>query len=251
MKILDAHFNRVFNNHKSVRFEILDTLDDCDTMFGEDRDISYAEFEQALNGLANDKAPGENGVSPNLLKALDDENRKVIYGFIVDFWEGETDYESWHSGLLCIIPKPGKDKTDPNNCRGINLMDVVSKILSRILFKILEKNGTKFQFGGTPSVGCREGVFTLKTLLHLRRNHGLSTHVAFIDLVKAYDTADHKLLIKVLKKFGAPPKLCSIVERLYTDLKVVFKMGALRTEIKQGVGVRQGEIWPMFCVSLS
>ena len=60
-------------------------------MFGEDRDISYAEFETALIGLANDKAPGENGVSPNLLKALDDENRKVIYGFIVDFWEGETD----------------------------------------------------------------------------------------------------------------------------------------------------------------
>ncbi|KAL7533253.1 hypothetical protein ACHAWF_004429, partial [Thalassiosira exigua] len=98
----------------------------------EDRDISYVEFEKALVGLANDKAPGENGVSPNLLKALDDDNRKIIYDLVVDFWEGK-DHESWNSGLLKIIPKAGKDETDPNNFRGINLMDVVSKVMSPIL----------------------------------------------------------------------------------------------------------------------
>ena len=89
-------------------------------------------------------------------------------------------------------------------------MDVISKVLSRIvnkrLFKLLDKYAAKFQFGGTPGVGCREGIITLKTEIHTRRNHGLGTHVAFIDLVKAYDTANHKLLIKMLKKFGAPPK---------------------------------------------
>ena len=113
-------------------------------------------------------------------------------------------------------------------------MDVISKVLSRIvnkrLFKLLDKYATKFQFGGTPGVGCREGIFTLKTAIHTRRNHGLGTHVAFIDLVKAYDTANHKLLIKMLKKFGAPPKLCAIIERLYKDLKVVFKIGKKRSK---------------------
>ena len=64
--------------------------------------------------------------------------------------------------------------------------------------------------------------------------------MAFIDLVKAYDTANHKLLIKILEKYGAPPKLRSVIERMYTNLKVVFKIEKNKIEILQSVGVRQG-----------
>ena len=72
----------------------------------------------------------------------------------------------------------------------------------------------------------RRKTFTLKTILHTRRNHGLSTHVAFIDLIKAYDTANHNLLIHILcKVWSTVCKLCKVVERLYNDLKVVFKIG--------------------------
>ena len=49
-------------------------------------------------------------------------------------------------------------------------MDVISKVMSRILdkrlFKLLNKYSTKVQFGGTPSVGFRECIFTLKTAIH-------------------------------------------------------------------------------------
>lgn len=124
-------------------------------------------------------------------------------------------------------------------------MDIASKVLSIILnkwlFAILDFNGTKYQFGGTPGVGCTEGNFTLKTLLHTRHNHNLATHAVFIDLVKACDTANHKLLLKVLRKYGVPQKLIDAVERLYCDLQVVFKIGKHNTEILQGVGVRQGD----------
>ncbi len=81
----------------------------------------------------------------------------------------------------------------------------------------------------------------MKTLLHTRRNHNLGTYVAFIDLVKAYDTANHELLVQILKKFGAPTKLCLVIERLYKDLKAVLKIGKRKLEIMQGVGVRQGD----------
>ena len=121
-------------------------------------------------------------------------------------------------------------------------MDVLSKVLCRILhkqlFKLLEKNGINFQFGATPKTGCREGIFTLKTALHIRRNHNLGTHVAFIDLVKAFDIADHELLIRVLKKYGAPPKLCDCIKRLYERLMIAFKLGKIKIEILQTVGVK-------------
>ncbi|KAL7507621.1 hypothetical protein ACHAXN_005486, partial [Cyclotella atomus] len=90
-------------------------------------------------------------------------------------------------------------------------------------------------------VGCQEGNFTLKTLLHLRRQHNLPSFVAFIDLVKAYDTANHCLLIELLAKYGAPPEFCSIIKRLYSGLTVVINLDGKKITIPQSSGVRQGD----------
>jgi hypothetical protein len=108
------------------------------------------------------------------------------------------------------------------------LMDVCSKIFSSVMngraFHLLQLHGTKFQFGGTPTLGCQHGLFTLKTLLNAHKNHHLPSFVAFVDLVKAYDTANHELLIKILKKYGAPPKFIAAIKKMYTNLTVVLKI---------------------------
>ncbi len=53
-------------------------------------------------------------------------------------------------------------------------MDVCSKIFSSVMngraFKLLEQHGTGFQFGGTPELGRRDGLFVLKTLLTMQKN---------------------------------------------------------------------------------
>jgi hypothetical protein len=88
------------------------------------------------------------------------------------------------------------------------IMDVCSKIFSSVMngqaFRLLELHGTKFQFGGTPGLGCQDSLFTLKTLINAHKNHHLPLFVAFVDLVKAYDTANHDLLLCILGKYGAP-----------------------------------------------
>ena len=124
-------------------------------------------------------------------------------------------------------------------------MDVCSKLFSTIMnehaFELLKASGTPFQFGGTPELGCSDGLFTIKTLLNMRKNHNLASHVAFVDLVKAYDTANHELLLKILVKYGAPPKFVKAVETVYQDLTVVLKIEKEKYEIGQSVGVRQGD----------
>ena len=180
-----------------------------------------------------------------MIKALDRENRRVLYRYVNNFFVGNSDFESWHRGLLVWIHKSGRPADDPNNYRGINLMDVLSKVLCRIvnkrLFILLDKYATKLQFGGTPETGCGEAVFTLKSALHARRNHSLGTYVAFVDLVKAYDTANHALLLQILEKFGAPPELVDCIRRLYVDIKISLKIGKEKLEILQTVGVKQGD----------
>ena len=124
-------------------------------------------------------------------------------------------------------------------------MDVCSKIFSYIinerLYLLFDKHGIRTQCGATPNVGCQDGSFTLKSLLHLRHQHNLPIFVAFVDLVKAYDTTNHQFLIDILRQYGAPPKLCNAIERMYQNLVVIVKVGNEERKIPQTVGVRQGD----------
>ena len=121
------------------------------------------------------------------------------------------------------------------------LMDVCSKIFSSVMnnhaLRLLELHGTRFLFDGTPELGCRDGLFTLKALLSARRNHNLVSYVGFVDLAKAYNTANHELLFCLLEKYGAPPTFVAGVKRIYTDNIVVLKIEKEVQEIPQEVGV--------------
>ncbi|KAL7531695.1 hypothetical protein ACHAWF_003870, partial [Thalassiosira exigua] len=154
-------------------------------------------------------------------------NLQKVFDFITDFWEEEADYEEWHEGQGVPVPKI-PDPENPNKYRIVNLMDGIPNLAS-----------TWDQFGATPEMGCQDGSFVLKSLLHLRRQHNLDTFVVFADLVKAFDTSNHELMIDILERYGAPPKFCNAIQRLYDNLKVVLKIGKEKAEIGQGVGIRQ------------
>ena len=102
---------------------------------------------------------------------------------------------------------------------------------------MLDKHGTRFQFGGAPEIGCRDGLFTLKALLNARHNHDFASYVGFDDLVKAYDTANQVLLIDILRKYGAPPKFTMAIETIYQNNTCFLKIENEVAEIPQTVGV--------------
>ena len=112
-------------------------------------------------------------------------------------------------------------------------------ILCTRLFKIIKLHGVKYQFGSTPGVGCQDGRFTIKTLLQLRHTHNLPTWVLFTDLVKAFNTSNHVLIIKVLQRYGCPPNLRSAIERMYNNSIFILKIDKAYTTIPLEAGVKQ------------
>ena len=227
MYIFSMHFHKVLNNNTPFDDSVLDLIEQkpCHTTI--DTPITFREVKNAINKLKKGKAAGLNGISPEALKAMDVTPQRIVHKHVSDFFDGTTDHEGWHKSQCVPVPKKG-DLSDPNKWQGIMLIDMCSKVFSSILttraFKLLDLHGTRFQFGGTSGLGCRDGLFTIKALLNARRNHDLATYVGFVDLVKAYDTANHALLLHILERYGAPPKFVAAIQTIYTDNICVLKI---------------------------
>ncbi len=107
-------------------------------------------------------------------------------------------------------------------------MDVCSKIFSMVMndhaFCLLALNGTHFQFGRMLEVGCRDRLFILKALLNARHNQDMGSYVGVVDLVKAYDTANHELHFRLLTKYGAPPTFVAMIRKIYTSNVLVLRL---------------------------
>ena len=125
----------------------------------------------------------------NSFKSMSEEKLCHHFDFITEFWEDKVDFEEWNEGQVVPVPKTG-DLSDPNKWRGLNLIDIWSKVFSILiykrLFKIIKKQGFKYQFGSSPGVGCQDGTFTIKIILHTRHNHNLPSYTEFVDLVKCW-----------------------------------------------------------------
>ena len=115
-------------------------------------------------------------------------------------------------------------------------MDIGAKVFSSILcqqiFHIISEHGIKYQCGFMPGVHFQDGTITIKTLLHMRHNHNLPEYVTFVDIVKAFDTVNHDLLMEIFERCGAQPKLISSIIKMYKDPKNVLKIGKIRKYIE-------------------
>ena len=65
--------------------------------------------------------------------------------------------------------------------------------------------------------------------------------MVFADLVKAFDTSNHKLMVMILARYGCPPNLCDTITRMYKDSVVKLVIGEFETTIDFKVGVNQGD----------
>ena len=170
-----------------------------------DKPISEEEVKNAIRGMSNNKATGEDGIPVELIKygpkSLITEIAKILNNVI----EKHEDTINVGTSILLPIQKPGKPIGPLKNLRPINLLNVIRKILSVIT---LTRIKDKINLYISPSQSAyRNNRSTTDIILAHRficakaqKYQDIQIIITGIDMSSAFDTIDRNETLKTLSR---------------------------------------------------
>jgi len=202
------------------------------------------EIRKAINSLKAGKAAGPDDIPPEALKAAPDISSSMMEKLLKKVWLTETVPEDWKDGHLTVLPKKG-DLTICDNHRGIMLLSVPGKVLSKVILERLKEavdvKLRKNQAGFRSGRSCADQIVSLRIIIEQALEQRYPCFLNFIDYRKAFDSLDRKTLWKILAHYGIPKKLINIIKAIYDNqkAKILYK-GKLSAAFLIETGVRQG-----------
>ena len=204
--------------------------------------------------MKNNKAPGPDSIPIEFYKALFCNEEllethpaagkclKLIFNKI---WNGSFP-KKWNSASIVSIPKKG-DLSDCSNYRGISLINVGLKIISKIVTDRISSYALSHnfirpeQFGFRNREECISLFISVREICQRRKFQGKFTYLAFLDLKKAYDSVPIFNILTKLYHYGVRGKCFDFLCNLYTSSKARARFASmLSNEFPIKRGVRQG-----------
>jgi hypothetical protein len=247
------HFKNVFND--------LATLSSCHSQSNEDNfdvfplvdisplnaEITENEVGAAISALKQGKAAGLDGISGEFYKFSSPCVTKFLTVYFNKLFNTGSFPISWCEAIIHPLHKRG-DTNDPDNYRGISLLNISGKIYSSILNKRMTEWVEANEILNDSQAGFRKGysavdhMFTLMAVVQKQLTHNQKLYAAFVDFSKAFDMIDRNHLWLILRKRGIQGKMYRAVKSMYEVVKA-------RVRTKSGMtdafscprGVKQGE----------
>ena len=95
--------------------------------------------------------------------------------------------------------------------RGISFLDIVGKVVARVLQDRLQKicivaedELPESQCGFRKSRGCTDMIFVVRQLVETSWEHNSKAFFTFVDLKKAYESVPREAMWLALSKLGIP-----------------------------------------------
>ena len=233
------HFNEILNrpepqNKATIEPAIIDLEINCN-------EPSKQEIIDAIKTLRNNKAPGGDGLSAELFKADPETAAAILLPLFKQIWREEKIPSDWTKGIIITIPKKGS-LNDCNNYRGITLLSVPSKILSKIIMNrisnAVDKTLRQEQAGFRKNRGCIDQIFTIRNIIEQCTEWQRKLYINFIDFQKAFDSIHRESLWHILRYYGIPAKIVQLIKGFYDNFTCTVGNNNLSFQVK--TGVRQG-----------
>ena len=168
---------------------------------------SVEEVSRLINNLKPKNSSGYDDISNKLLKML---HPVIIHPFteIINRSLQEGIFPDDMKRADTVPLYKAKEQYYTTNYRPISLLLTLSKVLEKIVYKrtvrFLDSNNTIYnsQYGFREKYSCTDTVMELCTEILKARENNLNTISVFLDLSKAFDTLDPKILLSKLEIYG-------------------------------------------------
>ncbi len=213
-----------------------------------DSPVTKTEILDAVSQLQNKKSEDMYGISMFIVKKLISALITPLFFIISKSFESGKIPQQLKIAKIIPIFKAG-DKLMPDNYRPISLLPNFSKVLEKVMSNrltlFLESNNLLCN----EQFGFRKGHSTLHPLVHFlnhvaeAKNANKYTISIFCDLKKAFDTVNHKILLKKLSNIGVRGvELEWFADYLSNRKQFVHINGKNSTLLEIILGVPQGSI---------
>ena len=190
------------------------------------------------SGLINEFFKCSSSVTSKLLMKM--FNVILVSGYLPD---------SWSSGWIVPIYKNKGSRIDPNNYRGISLINCICKIFTSLISRRITKYCDGVELLGNEQAGFRKNYSTCDHIFALHVLISIYTKVlkkklycCFVDYKKAFDSVPMIHLWYKLLSNGINGKILNVNKGLYSTAKSAVKQGSTHGFFFNcEIGVRQGD----------
>ena len=206
------------------------------------------EISKLISEIEAKKATGPDGISAYLVKiSLEVLAPKLTMIF------NKCIKESTFPNLLKIaeiIPlHKGGEKTNSTNYRPISLLPIFGKLFEKVIAnritKFFDKNNviTPHQYGFRRNHSTELAVTEIHNKLLRNMDEGKHTCTIFLDLAKAFDSVDHKILLGKLEKYGIRGGTLKLLESYLSGRQHYVKLDNTKSSSRLlEIGVPQGSV---------
>ncbi|KAI8510866.1 hypothetical protein Bbelb_117820 [Branchiostoma belcheri] len=217
------HYQELYSRENVVSAAAVENTDTLPLMEELDTPPTIDELRKAINSLASGKAPGSDGIPPEVVKAgKNTALHNHLHELLLQCWEEGAVPQDMRNASIITLYKNKGDRSDCNNYRGISLLSIVGKAFARVVLNRLQKLAERVypesQCGFRAERSTIDMVFSLRQLQEKCREQRRPLYVAFIDLTKAFDLVSRQGLFTLLQRIGCPPKLLRMISSFHEDM---------------------------------
>ncbi|KAG0435393.1 LINE-1 retrotransposable element ORF2 protein, partial [Dictyocoela muelleri] len=209
-----------------------------------DIDLSYKMIDEIINTLPNWKSAGIDKIYNFFIKNIN-STRRILINEIQRLCASPCDIPEYlFKTITYMFPK--KSSSKPSDYRPIscmsNIYKIITKVLSKNLYNILEINGiiSQNQLGVRKNTMAAKEQVLFNHLINVIKNFKLKT--IWFDVQKAYDSIPYDYVTGILERLNIPENYVNLMKRLQKNLILNIHLGtSMIGEIRPKRGILQGD----------